>query len=298
MSQLKLLPERRIIVQEFYHSFSNQKFDLFYNRSNIEKSEEDFEIHIHDLYEIYYFINGDVTYYIDGHGYHIGAGDLLLINNQEIHKPVFNSNLIYERMAVHFAPWYFSKYSSDDFNVLACFEERQSGHFNRISSSKMEEYQIDRLLKSVEEYLKKEIEGKEIILESIFVQILYLLNQAFEKNRDHDEDSIIYDEKVSKVIRFINNNLEKKFSLDMLAREFYLDKYYLSHLFKENTGFSLIQYINYKKIMKARELLSKDYSCGEVSEKLSFGDYSNFYKSFKKETGISPSEYQQKSLLY
>lgn len=284
-------------MQELHSSFSNQKFNLFHNKSNIEESEENFDIHIHDLYEIYYFINGDVTYYIDGHGYHIGAGDLLLINNKEIHKPVFNSNKIYERMAVHFAPWYFREYSSDNFNILSCFEERQSGHYNRISSSKIKEYKIDSLLISIQNYLKKDTKGKEIILESLFVQILYLLNHAFEKNKDYHEDSIIYDKKVSKVIRFINNNLDKKFSLDMLAQEFYLDKYYLSHLFKENTGFSLMQYINYKKIMKARELLSKNYSCGEVSEKLNFGDYSNFYKSFKKEIGLAPSKYQQKNKL-
>lgn len=284
-------------MQKFYSSFSNQKFNLFHNKSNIEESDENFDIHIHDLYEIYYFINGDVTYYIDGHGYQIGAGDLLLINNKEIHKPVFNSNKTYERMAAHFAPWYFSNYSSDDFNILSCFEERQSGHYNKISSSKMEEYGIDSLLHSVQNYLKQESKGKEIIIESLFVQILYLLNQAFEKNKDYHEDSIIYDKKVSKIIRFINNNLDKKFSLDMLAQEFYLDKYYLSHLFKKNTGFSLMQYINYKKIMKARELLSKNYACGEVSEELNFGDYSNFYKSFKKEIGLAPSKYQQKNKL-
>ncbi|RAK05465.1 AraC-like DNA-binding protein [Halanaerobium saccharolyticum] len=284
-------------MEEFCSSFASESFNFFHKKTDIEKSEEEFGFHIHDLYEIYYFISGDVTYQIEGHGYQIGAGDLLLINNQELHKPVFNSNRAYERMAFHFSPWYFREYSSENYNLLSCFEERKSGHYNRIAGAKIKEHKIDQIISALNDYRGRAEKGKKIMLETLFVQMLYLLNQAFEKDTNYHQDSIIYNQKVTKIIRYINNNLGKNFSLDLLAQKFYLDKYYLSHLFKENTGFSVMQYINYKKIMKARELLSRNYSCGEVSDCLSFGDYSNFYKTFKKEMGIAPSKYQKENSL-
>ena len=55
--------------------------------------------------------------------------------------------------------------------------------------------------------------------------------------------------------------------------------------------------INYKKIMKAKELLAKNYSCSQVSDELSFGNYSNFYKIFTKEVGVSPSKYQKNNIF-
>jgi YesN/AraC family two-component response regulator len=276
---------------------SSQDFNINYARTIPGERAEYYELQIHDLYEIYYFIEGDVSYHIEGHVYQVKPGDTLLINNKEMHKPVFNSQKEYERITAHFAPWYFSKYNRDDFNILKCFENRKSGYFNLIPAQRAEKYNIDSYYEQIKSYLAKEEKGKGIMLESLFVQLLYLLNKAFVKDDKLNEGSIEYNEKITKVIEYINKNLEKKFSLDDIAREFYLDKYYLSHLFKENTGFSIIQYINYKKIMKAKELLARDYSCSMVAEKLKFGNYSHFYKQFSKEVGLSPSKYQKKSLL-
>lgn len=103
-----------------------------------------------------------------------------------------------------------------------------------------------------------------------------------------------YNSRILKIIKFINQNLEAELSLNSLAAEFYLNKSYLAHIFKENTGFSVLQYIHYKKIMKAKELLLTEKSCGEVASILNFGNYSSFYRAFKKEIGISPQKYQKK----
>lgn len=57
------------------------------------------------------------------------------------------------------------------------------------------------------------------------------------------------------------------------------------------TGFSVIEYITYKRILKAEELLLSGLSILDAANEVGFGDYSNFYKAFKKITGTSPKKY-------
>lgn len=283
-------------MESKHASFSNQNFNAHYTKSMLDKNYDFYDTHIHDSYEIYYFIQGDVNYHIEGHNYQIEKGDLLLINNKEIHRPKFNSDKLYERLTIHFAPWHFNKFSTGNFNILDCFENREPGHNNLITSKKVEESNSVYYLNKIIRFLLKKDKDKEIMLTTLLVQLLYYLNKInrnTNKKNSRFSDAVEYNEKVTEIIKYINNNLNQKFTLEKLAKKFYLDKYYLSHLFKENTSFSVFQYINYKKIMKAKELLIRGFNCSQVADKLNFGNYSNFYKIFKKEIGISPSEYQK-----
>jgi len=276
--------------------YSNKYFNIGYNTSDTAPYPGKFQSHIHDLYELYYFLEGDVTYYIEGQGYKIEAGDLLIINSKELHKPIFNSDVPYKRIVIHFTPWYISKYNTEDFNLLSCFENRKPGQYNKIPEDSLIKYKADKKFKKIIKFINSNKDGSKIMIETLFVQLLVSINKIFQEQEKVNLDLIEYDENVLKIIQYINDHLHKKITLDLLAKEFYLNKYYLSHLFKENTGFSVLQYINYKKIMKAKEFLSHDLSCSEVCNRLNFGDYSNFYKAFKKNVGISPSKYQQSNL--
>lgn len=277
--------------------FSNDYLSIAHTISDMSSSPVNYEMHIHDSYELYYFLQGDVTYYIEGQGYKIEAKDLLIINNNELHRPIFNSNIAYERITIHFIPWYFTRYSSKKFNLLACFEERKLGQSNQIPKDSVIKYRLDKHYIKIMDYINSNTKEANIMIETLFIQLLVKVNKIFQHHENIQTQSTDYDEKVLKIINFINNNLEKKISLDLLEKNFYLNKYYLSHLFKENTGFSVQQYINYKKIMKAKELLSQDLSCSDVCNKLSFGDYSNFYKAFKKNVGFSPQKYKQNNII-
>lgn len=285
-----------MINKDFY--YENEYFNIGHNNYDINSASFNVNSHIHDLYEIYYFLKGDVTYYIEGQGYKIEKGDLLIINSQELHKPIFNTDSTYERIVVHFLPWYISKYNSDSFNLLGCFENRDLGKKNKLPHNSIQKHNLDKKFKKIIKYIKNNLDESEVMIETLFIQLLVSINNIFNNEKNIKNNIIEYNDNTLKIIKFINKNLEKKITLDLLANEFFLDKYYLSHLFKKNTGFSVIQYVNYKKIMKAKELLSHNLTCNEVSNKLAFGDYSNFYKAFKKNVGISPSKYQNKNTFY
>src|SRR5688500_13479420 len=62
------------------------------------------DFHLHDRYEIYFFLAGDVHYLIDSKVYPLSCGDLLIMNNRELHKPAFRSPAPYENIVIHFDP--------------------------------------------------------------------------------------------------------------------------------------------------------------------------------------------------
>ncbi len=100
-------------------------------------------------------------------------------------------------------------------------------------------------------------------------------------------------ENMEKVIQYINSNLSKKFTLNELAEISYFSRTYFSALFKELNGVSPWEYINIKRIEKAKAMLIEGghgilYIAGECG----FSNISNFNRIFKKITGKVPSDYK------
>jgi AraC-like DNA-binding protein len=93
------------------------------------------------------------------------------------------------------------------------------------------------------------------------------------------------------ITHYVDMHLDEPLSLDALAREFYLSKYYLVHLFRENSGLSVHQYILKKRLAACCDAMRGGAAVGEVYRQWGFGDYSAFYRAFRKEYGMSPSAY-------
>jgi len=102
-----------------------------------------------------------------------------------------------------------------------------------------------------------------------------------------------YDVKIVEILDYINNHLHEQITLDSLEEKFYVSKYYLCHLFRKNTGVTVGEYIAYKRILKAKELLIRGTPVLETCHAVGFRDYSNFYKTFRRLEGVSPREYKQ-----
>ena len=81
-------------------------------------------------------------------------------------------------------------------------------------------------------------------------------------------------------------------SLERLAKEFYVSKYYIAHLFKDSIGMSIHQYITKKRLLACKEAILGDTGISTAYQMFGFGDYSSFYRAFKKEYGVSPKEFK------
>jgi len=102
------------------------------------------------------------------------------------------------------------------------------------------------------------------------------------------------DERMSKILSYINNNIYNSISVAELASVACVTKAYLIRVFGETFGISPLQYINKKKIEKAQLLLiTERMQVGEIAYSLSFNDFSYFIRLFKKTTGLTPNEYRK-----
>lgn len=93
---------------------------------------------------------------------------------------------------------------------------------------------------------------------------------------------------------YLDNNLHEKITLDDLAERFYINKFYLTRLFREQYGSSVINYLLYQRISRAKELLRfSDCSVEEVGAKCGMPDANYFSRAFKKIEGMSPKAFRK-----
>ncbi|GIN56066.1 AraC family transcriptional regulator [Lederbergia ruris] len=254
----------------------------------------DVATHIHDCYELFYFISGDLTYYIEGQAYKLYPNDLIITNSKELHRIVFNSASRYERKYIHFHPEYISSYQTDEYNILSYIEKRKLGYFNRIPAEKVFESGINELWNKIDKASIESSPESPIMLKTFFVQMLIAINKNLSNYNPPLSEGHRYDQKINTILDFINKNLDEKITLDLLEHRFYVSKYYLCHIFKTNTGFTVMEYVTYKRIMRALELLMFGHAALDTAHRVGFRDYSTFYKAFKKITGTSPNQYFRK----
>lgn len=94
-----------------------------------------------------------------------------------------------------------------------------------------------------------------------------------------------------RILSYIDRHLEEPLNLETIASHISLSPAYMSRLFKSATGTTINKYIIAKRIAHAKRLFADGRSVSDVFEHSGFNDYSNFYKSFKKATGLSPTAY-------
>ncbi|MDR1589027.1 MAG: helix-turn-helix domain-containing protein [Oscillospiraceae bacterium] len=111
--------------------------------------------------------------------------------------------------------------------------------------------------------------------------------QAFDLARAKHSDVVF------RVTNYIKRNCAEKLALDMLAKEVFLSKSYLSSIFKHELGISVTSYIMNVRVEKSkRMLLENKSSLAFIATQCGFKDQSYFTKVFKKATGLSPRKFK------
>ena len=269
--------------------YLNDNFKIFHIR---DKKDIKFEYHHHDFSKIVILIDGDLTYYIEGKAYILKPLDILFVNKNEIHKPVVNPNKYYERIVIWLNPDFMAKYAQGNNNLLKCFEVAIKNNYNLLRLNMKSIDIIKNLIQDIQNCNNSNEFGSEILKESLFVQLMVLMNRLFlnsDKNRDIED--IQYDKTIEGVLNYINSNLENDLSIDTIASEFFISKYYLMRKFKNQIGSSIHNYVVQKRLILARSLISDGLSMSSVCSRCGFNDYSSFVRAFKKVYGVSPSNY-------
>jgi len=250
----------------------------------------DVSLHHHDFYEVYYFLDGQMDYRVEGRIYHLQPGDLLLIGPMEFHQPVAQSGAEkLERIVLWINKAYLEQFTGADVSLTRCFDTSRAGHTNLLRLSPAQ--RTDFTLRMGE--LLRETYGpdyaSDLASQGILLQLMVELNRVAiraEEQGSAQESSAL----ISGVLQYISENYNEDLSLDTLARQFYVSKYHLSHEFSRVVGTSVYRYILLKRLQIAKQMLAAGISPGAVCEHCGFGDYANFYRAFKSQYGISPRD--------
>lgn len=253
------------------------------------------ELHHHDFNEIYILLSGDVEYFIEDIKYNLTPGDILLINSQELHRPKIKPGVPYERIVLFIRPEFIISCNKEGANLALCFESYHEGYNHLLHPENKMLNTIKEVLIRIFTLLSSNSFGSDILKELYIAEFLVYINQCFLNNMQQKESATIHNERMKRIIDYINKNIDDNLSLDRIAHELYISKYHLSHYFKYYMGISLHRFIKYKRLLMARSLLKADSNVTNVCQKCGFGDYNNFIRSFKKLYGISPKKFAKSS---
>ena len=281
-------------IDEFTHrQIMTERFYEYHHYRNEGPITIDF--HQHAFYEIYIFISGDVNYTIEGRTYKLRPGDILLTNNSDIHRAeITPSKTPYERIVIWLNNSFFNGLLDIGEDLTACFQDASNRNYRLFRPNKAQMLKIQDICHTIEQERSHNKLESRIMAYSAIMEILVLLSRVYYEISDSAGHEVTENEQINQIVSYINNHFNEDLSLEYLADQFYLSKYYLSHQFKQFTGLSLYQFIMKKRLTIARNMLMSGKNVTEACTECGFNDYSNFLKAFKREFGEKPSEFMKK----
>lgn len=247
----------------------------------------EYELHMHDFYEILCFVSGNARYIVEGHEYSLNSGCLMLMRPAELHKLMVLGKGTYERYVVTFrADDIRAMGLGDDF--LKAFNDRSLGEKNKYSGNELFELNpISVFRKMCTECAT--LDPRQAILANLS-SLLCSLNLAFLQ-----KDSIGLDVAASDIgremIAYINENLTDEISLASVSEHVHMSPSQVNRIFRQMTGTSVYDYILSKRLIMAQELIANGEGAVAASQSCGFADYSSFYRSYKKRIGHAPSKH-------
>jgi AraC-like DNA-binding protein len=247
-------------------------------------------LHHHDFYEVYLFLDGSVSYQIEGRNYELKPGDIVLINSRELHQAVIHDlSKPYERIVLWMNRSFIRGLSTDATDLALCFEA--PNHKNVIRAD-VERQQIFRSLLNRLLALKGYTGfGQDLYPRTLITELLLIINEEMALIGQRQRVEVRKNRLIDGIIEYIANHLEEEIKIDDLAELFFLSKFHLCREFKNNTGTTLHRYIVQKKLIHAKELILEHLPITEVYQQSGFGDYSNFFRAFRNEYNMTPKQY-------
>ncbi len=240
--------------------------------------------HFHDCHQIIFIVKGEVDFCVNNKSLRATSGSIAIFSRYENHSVLGCSNE-YERFVLHLDPSIVNRKSP----VYSLLTDRPMDFCNIIDVSSCMAEIADSFRRILSEYSGEEKLADE--MEQLLIkQLLIIIYRCTSINFDHTYDNVVMDIK-----RQFEKEYHKSFTLPLLAKQQNLSISSLSHRFRAATGVSVIEYLQSCRMANAKQMLAEtEFTIGEIIEKCGFSDNSNFSRTFKKLTGLSPSDFRKK----
>ncbi len=269
-------------------------FEVFYYS---DRNFKTISPHAHDYYECYLFIEGAITMEIFKKGgeierHKMSPGDLMLVPPGVQHHAVIDDpDENYRRFVFWISRECCNSLTQESVDYMYLIQKAEAFHKYIYHLPPAQFHLVEsRFLRLLEE-ISSERYGSDAARHLCLCDLILTINRVIydeeHKQTESDELSLFQN-----ILSYVENNLEEVLSLEDIAGQFFVSKYYVAHLFKDTLGVSLHQYIIKKRLGECRVAITNGESITSAYSRFGFRDYSSFFKAFRKEYGMSPKEYQ------
>ena len=255
--------------------------NLFHHTANTPDKDA-FHRHMHNGYELFYFVRGDAEYIIEGSTYRLKAGDMLFIHPRKFHylKPL--SDAVYERYVIHF--------TLDGLSPDICDFVKSTREIYRVGKGSLAERFFGMWAEA--ERLFSDTEMNEYLFSSLVAILLYVKYLPEE----HKVTPVRADPTLERILQYIDSHPEEQLTADTLSAKFYMSSSWIVHSVRNALGISLMQYVQKKRILYAEALIISGMNPTEVAKHCNYESYSTFYRQYKKILGISPMDTRKRAV--
>lgn len=256
-----------------------------FHLSEPQKSPIDY--HFHEFCKLLLLRSGSGGYWIEGQRYTLQPGDVVLIGSHCVHKPDFEENAPYERIIIYISPDFLRRQSSADCDLEAVFSGRR-GHILRLEETVWR--RLFRLASRLEGELSGEGYGRIILSNGMLLRLIVEIGRELESHAAVQPGPLtLRNQRVVDMMRYMEEYMGEDISIDILAQKFYISKYHMMRLFRQETGQSIHDYLTDRRLLRAKELMASGVSATESCYLSGFRTYSSFTRAYAKRFGTTPT---------
>ena len=236
--------------------------------------------HTHNHMELFYIVGGRGQFLIQDQLYPVNANNLVIINPNVPHTEVsLNAQpLEYIVLGIEGVELASSEHSNGRFSMLDHFES----------------VEISGCLRNILREMELKSTGYEDVCQAYMEILIIRLMRSTALSVPAQPQQISANRQCAAVKRYIDQHFKETLTLDQLAEEAHMNKFYLSHAFKQEFGVSPINYLISCRIEESKYLLAEtDLSISQIAQLLNFSSPSYFSQVFRRTQGVSPVEFRQ-----
>ena len=236
--------------------------------------------HTHNHLELFYIVGGKGQFLIQDQLYSVNPNNLVVINPNVIHTEVsLNAQpLEYIVLGIEGIELATNESSNGQFNILDHFES----------------VEISSCLRNILREMEQKNTGYEDVCQAYMEILIIRLMRNIALAVPTESQVVSGNRQCASVKRYIDLHFKEALTLEQLAEDAHMNKYYLSHAFKREYGISPINYMITKRIEESKYLLAEtDLSMSQIAQLLGFSSLSYFSQVFRRTQSVSPMEYRQ-----
>ena len=236
--------------------------------------------HTHNHLELFYIVGGKGQFLIQDQLYPVNANNLVIINPNVTHTEVSLNAQPLEYIVLGIG------------GVELATNDSSNGRFNILDH--FESVEISGCLRNILREMEQKNTGYEDVCQAYMEILIIRLMRSTALAVPSESHVVSTNRQCAAVRRYIDLHFKESLTLEQLAEEAHMNKFYLSHTFKKEYGISPINYMISKRIEESKYLLAEtDLSLSQISQLLGFSSLSYFSQVFRKTQSVPPMEYRQ-----